>query len=103
MLGGISINILVVNVVWSFILGVFSVVSPFLNLDTYYILFMSVGFCGSLTSMSALALETCNLLDNRYFHLAILNITANAFLSLGALVAGRTLTTMILLKGGRGV
>jgi CrcB protein len=96
-LGGISINILVVNVVGSFILGVFSVVSPFLNLDTHYILFMSVGFCGSLTSMSALALETCNLLDNSYFHLAVLNIIANAFLSLGALVAGRALTTLILL------
>ncbi|PVX24242.1 MAG: CrcB family protein, partial [Candidatus Bathyarchaeum sp.] len=47
--GGLSINILIVNVLGSFILGVFSVVSPFLNLDANYTLFMSIGFCGSLT------------------------------------------------------
>jgi CrcB protein len=95
-LGGLSINILVVNVVGSFILGVFSVVSPLLNLDANYALFMSVGFCGSLTSMSSFAHETCNLLDNSCFHLAVLNITANLFLSLGALLTGRTVSTMIL-------
>ena len=95
-LGGLSVNVLIVNVIGSFILGIFSVVSPFLNLDASYVLFMSVGFCGSLTSMSSFAHETCNLLDNGSFHLAVLNIIANLFLSLGALVAGRTLSTVIL-------
>jgi fluoride exporter len=74
LLGGLSINILLVNVLGSFILGMFSVVSPLMKLDSNYTLFMSIGFCGSLTSMSSFALETCNLLDNRCLHFAVLNI-----------------------------
>ncbi|MCW4016006.1 MAG: CrcB family protein [Candidatus Bathyarchaeota archaeon] len=95
-LGGLSINLLLVNVFGSFILGVFSAVSPVLNLDAKYTLFMSIGFCGSLTSMSSFALETCNLLDKSCFYHAALNILANVFLSLGALVSGRALTNIVL-------
>jgi CrcB protein len=87
--GGLCVNILIVNVVGSFILGMFSVVSPAFNLDTKYPLFVAVGFCGSLTSMSSFALDTCNLMDNNQFNLAALNIAANVGLSLGALYLGR--------------
>ena len=94
-LGGLSINILLVNIVGSFILGIFTGVSPLLKLDANYTLFMSIGFCGSLTSMSSFALETCNLLDNRCLQFAVLNILANVFLSLGALFSGRALTNLL--------
>jgi CrcB protein len=95
-LGGFSINILMVNVLGSFILGTFSVVSPLLNLDANHTLFMSLGFCGSLTSMSSFALETCTLLDSSCLHHAVLNILANVFLSLGALISGRALSGILL-------
>ena len=94
--GGLSVNILLVNVVGSFILGAFSIISPLLNLNTHYTLFMSVGFCGSLTSMSSFALETCNLLDNNCLQHALVNVLANVFLSVGGLMAGRTLTDIIM-------
>lgn len=94
--GGLSINLLLVNILGSFTLGVFSVGPPFLKLDANYTLFMSIGFCGSLTSMSSFALETCNLLDNKRFHFAVLNIIANIVLSLGALVSGRALSNIIM-------
>jgi CrcB protein len=92
---GLSISILIVNVVGSFILGVFSVVSPFLNLDANYTLFMSIGFCGSLTSMSSFALETCNLLDSSCLTHAVFNILSNVFLSLGAFISARWLTGIL--------
>lgn len=95
---GLSVNVLRVNLLGSFILGVFSVVSPLLNLDANHTLFAAIGFCSSLTTMSSFALETCNLLDNDRLHLAVLNIIANICLSVGALISGRALSTVIIEK-----
>jgi len=53
-LAGLPVNVLVVNVVGSFILGVFSVLSIALNLDSNYSLFVATGFCGAFTTMSSL-------------------------------------------------
>jgi CrcB protein len=50
-LGTLPVNILVINVIGSFILGVFSILSELWNLDTKYSLLAAVGFCGSLTTM----------------------------------------------------
>ncbi len=94
--GGLSVNLLLVNVFGSFMLGAFSIVAPLMNLNSNYTLFMSIGFCGSLTSMSSFALETCSLLDNKCLQLAVVNILATVFLSLGGLVTGRTLTDIIM-------
>jgi fluoride exporter len=89
LIGGLQINVLLVNIVGSFILGFFSIASLALNLDTKYSLLVAVGFCGSFTTMSSFALETSNLLDNNRFNLVIVNILANVGLSLSAVIGGR--------------
>jgi len=100
LLGALLLNVLFVNIIGSFILGIFSIVSAFWNLDTKYSILVAVGFCGSLTTMSSFALETSNLLDNRLYYTATINVMANVLLSLGFLIGGRALASLIILRGG---
>lgn len=93
---GLPINVLAINIIGSFILGVFSVISVGLNFAPQYTLLVAVGFCGSFTTMSSFALETSNLLDSNRFSLLALNIFANVGLSLGALLGGRLLGDVFL-------
>ena len=95
-LGTLPVNILIVNVIGSFILGVFSILLVVWNLDARYSLLIAIGFCGSLTTMSSFALETNALLENRQFGSVAINIMANVGLSVGALMAARSLTSMIM-------
>ena len=95
---GLPVNVLAVNVIGSFILGLFSIMSVGLNFDPQYTLLVAVGFCGSFTTMSSFALETNNLFDNNRFSLLALNILANVGLSLGALFGGRLLGDEIMAR-----
>lgn len=51
-------NIILVNIIGSFVLGVFAVLSQQRNLYGKHALLAAFGFCGSLTTMSALDYDT---------------------------------------------
>jgi CrcB protein len=93
--GALQVNVLIVNVIGSFILGLFFVLSTQWSLDTKYVLFVAVGFCGSLTTMSAFALESGSMIENRQFGLMAANILANVGLSIGAIFAGKSIMGLI--------
>lgn len=93
---GLPVNVLAVNVLGSFILGLFSVLAVALNLDSQYALFMAVGFCGSFTTMSSFALESTNLLESNRFTILVLNILANVGLSLAAVIGGRAMGNVLM-------
>ncbi len=93
--GSLPVNVLIVNIVGSFILGLFAVMSQQWNLDQKYALLIAIGFCGSLTTMSSFALETSNLFESRQLGLVGINILANVGLSIGAIFGGKALMTVI--------
>lgn len=95
-LGAIPVNVLIVNIIGSFILGLFIVFSQQINIDGKYAFLIAIGFCGSLTTMSAFALETSTLIENSQYLLVALNILANVGLSILAIIGGRALMTIIL-------
>ena len=92
----LPVNILIVNVIGAFILGAFVVVSQQWNLDGRYSLFAAIGFCGSLTTMSGLALESNNLLEHSHYGTFAINIVANIGLSIAALIGGKSLMSAII-------
>ena len=92
----LSVNILIVNIAGAFVLGVFVVLSQQWHLDSKYSLFAAVGFCGSLTTMSAFALDSSNLLENNQYISFIANIVVNVGLSIAALIGGKSLMTAII-------
>ena len=92
----IPINVLIVNVVGSFILGLFIILSQQWHLDGKYSLFAAIGFCGSLTTMSFLALDSTNLLENHQYTALVVSIFANVGLSIIALIGGKSLMSAII-------
>lgn len=94
--GTLPLNILIINILGSLILGLFSVLALLWHLDARYSLFLAVGFCGSLTTMSSFALETTGMIENKQFANVAINIMANVGLSIGAIVAGRSLASVMI-------
>ncbi|MEO9308665.1 MAG: CrcB family protein [Nitrososphaera sp.] len=94
--GAFQVNVLLVNIIGSFILGLFFVMSQQWNLDTKYTIFAAIGLCGSLTTMSSFALESSNMIDNKQFGLLAINIVTNVGLSIAAILGGKTLMTILL-------
>ena len=95
---GLPVNVLAVNVIGSFILGLFSILVVALNLNSNYTLLVATGFCGAFTTMSSFALETSNLMDTNRYLLVALNILANVGLSLGAVIGGKMAGEAIMAK-----
>lgn len=95
LLNTIPLNVLIVNIIGAFILGMFVILSQQWNLDGRYSLFVAVGFCGSLTTMSSFALDSSNLIDNKHYIALTVNILTNVGLSIGALISGKTLMNAI--------
>lgn len=89
-------NVLVVNIIGSFILGVFSVISVYYNLDSKYSVLIAIGFCGTLTTMSSLALESTVMIENKQLLNLFINVVANVGFSILAVWGGRILLTMLL-------
>ena len=92
----LPINVLIVNVIGAFILGAFVIMSQQWHLDGRYSLFAAVGFCGSLTTMSAFALDSSNLLESNHYGILAINIAANIGLSIVALIGGKSLMSAII-------
>jgi CrcB protein len=92
----LPVNVLIVNVIGAFILGAFVIMSQQWNLDGRYSLFAAVGFCGSLTTMSAFALDSSNLLENNHYGILVINVIANVGLSIAALIGGKSLMSAII-------
>ncbi|MDE1829969.1 MAG: fluoride efflux transporter CrcB [Thaumarchaeota archaeon] len=94
--GSLPMNVLIVNIIGSFVIGVFVVVSQQWNLDAKYAFFVAIGFCGALTTMSSFVLEASNLFDNRQYAVMAINVLVNVGLSLGAVMGGKVVTSAIM-------
>lgn len=99
LLGVLPVNVLIVNIVGSFVLGLFSILAASWNLEPKYSYLVAIGFCGSLTTMSSFALEASKMLDDKAFASMGLSILANVGLSIAAVIGARSLMSVIL-EGG---
>jgi fluoride exporter len=90
---------LFVNVLGSFIIGIVMYYLDSNELISHDLrIFLTVGFCGGLTTFSAFSYETINFLKERDYLFAGLNVMANVLITLVALFVAYKLSK--LLSGG---
>ena len=87
--------IITVNVIGSFLMGVFVVVSAERGL-THYGPFVMTGVLGGFTTFSAFSLETVTLIERGATGQAALYVALSVVLSVGALMAGLMLARGVL-------
>ncbi len=94
--GSLPISVLIINILGSLILGASSTAVSSLGLDERYTLLIGIGFCGSLTTMSSFAFETVNLISVGEIATAGVDIVLNVGASIGAIILGRAVMTVLL-------
>ncbi|WP_297515405.1 fluoride efflux transporter CrcB [Thermococcus sp.] len=83
------VGTLLVNSVASFILGyLYGLLFWGINVTPEWRLFLGTGFCGALSTFSTFSYETFSLLREREYVLAVLNVLANVFVTLGLVFLG---------------
>ena len=86
---GLPYGTLISNIIGSFIAGVLIIlILEKLFLSETYRLMLLVGLAGSLTTMSALSIESIEMLSSGHYSHALINITLNLILSLLAASLG---------------
>ena len=93
--GPFPVAILMVNVVGSFLMGLF-VVWSFQRGFEHWNLFVMTGILGGFTTFSAFSLETFTLIERGAFGAAMLYIAVSVLASVGALIAGVMLARTVL-------
>ncbi len=86
---GFPYGTLLVNVIGSFIIGVFMAAATekfIMNPNLRFL--VVIGFCGGLTTFSSFSYETMKLWEGSEFHYAMINILANMVLSFMAVWLG---------------
>ena len=94
--GSLPVSVLIVNIIGSFILGATATAVAELGLGQDYTLFIGIGFCGTLTTMSTFAFETVNLIGVGEIATAAVSIVLNVGCSFGAILLGRAIVTLLI-------
>lgn len=88
---GFPLGVISVNVIGSFLMGVFIVIAAHKGL-AHMNPFVAVGVLGGFTTFSAFSLETVNLVERGQLGLAGAYVLLSVFLSVGALFVGLWVT-----------
>jgi CrcB protein len=86
-----------VNILGSFLLGIIIFFFDYRELIPPEIkLFLTIGFCGGFTTFSTFSFETINLLRDSEYLYAIMNISANLFLTMFAVILAYYLSKIVI-------